>query len=154
MNKLCLLLLILLCSTSFCFAEGEPIPGDPQPLEQIQAPGSIDATKNTATLIIMRVSGAIGWTVSLSSPLFVNGLLTDALAYYHYTSCEVPPGKVKLSSYNTMHYNEYIFDVSPGETYYINFYMVTAAGASRPEFELMDKDVAIEKLKKCKKTEY
>lgn len=154
MKALFLILFMLLTISSFCFAEGELIPDNLQPSEQIQAPGSIDATKNTATLIIMRVSGAIGWTVSLSSPLFVNGLLTDALAYYHYTSCEVPPGKVKLSSYNTMHYNEFVFDVLPGETYYINFYMVTAAGASRPEFELMDKDVAIEKLKKCKKTEY
>ncbi len=155
MKKLCLLLLTLLFSNSLCFAEGETISNNPQPTVQNQSSASTDTGKNTATLIIMRVSGAPGITSTIISPFFVNGLLVDALGFYDYTTCKVAPGKIKLSSYNTHHYNEFYIDVLAGETYYINFYMA-ASGliVSAPKFELMDKDIAIEKLKKCKKTDY
>lgn len=155
MNKLCLLLLILLCSTSFCLAEGAIVFDNYQAPDPNQSVIIYDANKNTATLIVMRTSGIIGGTVTLSSPLFINGLLVDALRYEQYTSCEVPSGRVKLSSHNTLHYNEIYLDVIEGETYYINFYMVLKGGSvAAPRFEVLDKDVAIERLKKCKKTEY
>lgn len=146
MRKLLLITMIFLYLSSHCSASEQETNQSLIPTETI---------KNTATLVIMRVSGVPGITSTIIAPLFVNGLLVDALGFYDYTTYEVAPGKIKLSSYNTHHYNEFYFEASAGETYYINFYMAASGRiVSAPKFELMDKEVAIEKLKKCVKTSY
>lgn len=159
-----MLLMICVSLSLLCFAETAETTETPdnaiifdgyQPTDPNQSAIIYDAGKTPATLIIMRASGTIGWTVSLSSPLFVNGLLVDALKYQQYTSCKVAPGRVKLSSFNNQRYNEFYLDVLPGETYYIDFYMVSKGGSvATPKFELLDEKVALEKLKKCVKTSY